>query len=155
MEVILSYTYETEIDATIDLVFDCLNKDEHVLKWNNHIIENIYHGTEEDLTEGSIYTTRQKLGKKVYEFDVKYIKYNPPNLVVIESETKEGLNRTEYQLEELAESTKISVKVYIEPANWFFKLALTIFKRTIEPVYDEQFNRFVDYVYEQASKYEK
>lgn len=78
MKEIQCYSFESEISAHIDLVTECLNKDKHVLKWNTQIIENLYDYSEEDIKEGSTYISRQKKGKKVYEMQVKYTKFNPP-----------------------------------------------------------------------------
>src|SRR5690625_592834 len=95
------YHFAAEISAPIDVVFQCLNKDEHVLKWNTQIIRNIYEGSEEDLEAGSTFTTVQKIGGKVYELEGKYVEYVPPYFAVVETETKEGISKTEYRLEEL------------------------------------------------------
>lgn len=38
------YIFENEIEADINLVFECLKQDKHLLKWNMQIIENIYEG---------------------------------------------------------------------------------------------------------------
>ncbi|MHA6251155.1 SRPBCC family protein [Oceanobacillus sp. CAU 1775] len=150
MKEILCYTYEVELDAEIDLVFDCLNKDKHVLNWNTQIIENIYEGNEDELTEGSTFITKQKLEKKVYEFSAKYSKYNPPNHAIVETVTKEGISRTEYYLEEIYGETRFTVKVYLIPSNWIYKLLTNIFKGSFKYVYDDQFDSFVDYVHDQV-----
>lgn len=154
LDEILCYTYETELDADINLVFECLNLDKHVLQWNTQIIENIYDGDESDLTEGSTFITRQKVGKKTYEFIGKYAKYNSPKHAIVETTTKEGLSKTEYTLEKTSEGTKFTVNVYLIPSNWFYKTLMKIFKGSVKPMYDEQFDLFVDYVYEQVYKLE-
>jgi|SRR5690625_3014947 len=146
MEAIHCYRFEADIAAPIGLVFDCLNKDEHVLKWNTYIIEHIYDGSEDDIKEGSTYRSRQWVGKKEYEFEAKYSTYRPPHLVVIETETKEGISKTEYRLEETGAHTKFVVDVYLIPSNWFYKLSGKIFKNGLQTLYDEPFVRFVDYV---------
>ena len=149
MDEILCYTYATEIDADINFVFECLNLDKHVLQWNTQIIENIYDGDESDLTEGSTFITKQKVGKKTYEFVGKYTKYEPPKHAIVETTTKEGLSKTEYRLEKTSIGTKFTVNVYLIPSNWFYKILMKLFKETVTPMYDEQFNMFVDYVHEQ------
>ncbi|MDQ0273564.1 SRPBCC family protein [Cytobacillus purgationiresistens] len=148
MKEIHCYSFELEIDSNIDLVFECLNKDEHVLKWNSQIIENIYDGSENDLEEGSTFITRQKIGKKVYELQGLYTKYNPPYQAKVETETKEGVSKTEYILEETSEGTKFIVNVYLVPSSWIYKVMTNMFKWSFKHVYDEQFNNFKEYVYQ-------
>lgn len=154
MKEIHCYHFESEIFANIDLVSECLNKDKHVLKWNSQIIENIYDGNENDLHEGSTFITRQKIGKKVYELEGKYVKYDPPNFASLETQTKEGISKTEYILEEIPEGTKFIVNVSLIPSNWIYKTATNIFKGSVKYVYDEQFERFVEYVHEQIYQIE-
>ncbi|WP_284139386.1 hypothetical protein [Virgibacillus sp. LDC-1] len=148
MKEIHCFRFEAEIYTNIDLVSECLNKDEHVLKWNTQIIENIYDGSEDDLGEGATFITRQKIGKKVYELQGKYTKYDPPNYASVETETKEGISKTEYSMEETPEGTNFIVNVSLVPSNWIYKLATHMFKWSFKYVYNEQFERFIEYVYD-------
>ncbi len=142
------YRFESEIYTNMELVSECLNKDEHVLKWNTQIIENIYDGSEEELREGATFITRQKIGKKVYELQGKYTKYEPPNYATVETETKEGLSKTEYILEETPEGTNFIVNVSLVPSNWLYKLVTQMFKWSFKHVFDEQFENFIEYIYQ-------
>ncbi|NRG47688.1 SRPBCC domain-containing protein, partial [Bacillus sp. CRN 9] len=142
------YKFESEINSDINLVFECLNKDKHVLKWNTQIIENLYDGHEDDLKEGSTFITRQKIGKKIYELQGSYTKYNPPYHGKVETKTKEGVSKTEYILEEIPDGTKFIVKVSLVPSNWFYKVATNILKWSFKYIYDEQFKNFIEYVYQ-------
>ncbi|MGM0943140.1 MAG: SRPBCC family protein [Bacillota bacterium] len=148
MKEIHCYRFESEIDSTIDLVSECLNKDEHVLKWNTQIIENMYDGSEDDLVEGATFITKQKLGKKVYEFHAKCTRHDPPNYATVETKTKEGISKTEYILKETPEGTNFIVNVSLIPSNWIYKLATHMFKWSFKHVYDEQFDNFIEYVYQ-------
>ncbi|MEK4921084.1 SRPBCC family protein [Cytobacillus sp. FSL R5-0569] len=148
MKEIQCYRFESEIEADIDLVFECLNKDQHVLKWNTQIIENHYDGAESDLKEGSMFTTRQKIGKKVYELQAVYSKYDPPFYAVVETKTKEGISRTEYILEILPEGTKFIANFTLIPSNWIYKLVTNMMKWSFKYVYDEQFNQYIEYIYQ-------
>lgn len=141
------YRFEADIDASINDVFECLNKDEHVLKWNTQIIKNIYEGNEDDLKEGSTFITRQKIEKKVYELEGKYVKYEPPYRAILVTQTKEGISKAEYNLDETTEGTRFTVDVYLIPSNWIYKVAAKMFVKVIKPMYDEQFEAFVDYVH--------
>ena len=141
------YHFAAEISAPIHVVFQCLNKDEHVLKWNTQIIRNIYEGSEEDLEAGSTFTTVQKIGGKVYELEGKYVEYDPPYFAVVETETKEGISKTEYRLEELDGETSFTVDVYLIPSSWIYKTTMKMMKWAVKRMYDEQFERFVDYIH--------
>lgn len=148
MREILCYTFENEIEADINLVFECLNQDKHVLKWNTQIIENKYEGRESDLKEGSTFITRQKIEKKIYEINGIYSKYNPPYHAIVETETKEGKSKTEYILEEYSEGTLFSVRVTLVPSNWFYRLGTQLMKWSFKFLYDDQFKNFIEYVYQ-------
>ncbi|GIO27483.1 SRPBCC family protein [Ornithinibacillus bavariensis] len=148
MEEIRCYSFESELDANIDLVFECLSKDKHVLKWNSQIIENIFDGNENDLGEGSTFITRQKIGKKVYELEGIYTKYETPYYVNVETKTKEGLSKTEYILRETPEGTHFTVNVYLVPSNWTYKIITKMLKWSFKFIYDDQFNSFIEYVYQ-------
>lgn len=148
MKEIHCYHFDTEIIAGIDVVFECLNKDEHVLKWNSQIVENRYDGNEDDLTVGSTYTTVQKVGKKIYELEAKCTKYDPPYNAAVETETKEGVSKTEYKLIETEEGTKFIVDVYFVPSNWIYHISMKMLKWSFKYLYDEQFEAFVNYIYE-------
>ncbi|UOQ86955.1 SRPBCC domain-containing protein [Gracilibacillus salinarum] len=152
MKEIKCYYFQAVILADIQLVSDCLNQDEHVLQWNDQIIENIFDGKEEDLAEGSTYITRQKLGKKIYTLPATYTTFNPPHHVAVSSKTKEGLSKTEYTLTEYDGGTVFTVEVTLIPANSYYKFITNLMKWSFKYVYDDQFQKFIDYVSEQASK---
>lgn len=147
MKEILCYQFEAKINANLELVFECLNRDKHVLKWNSQIIENIYDGNENDIQEGSTYITRQKVGKKVYELEGRYIKYDPPYYAIVETTTKEGISKTEYKLKETPDGTQFIVNVSLIPSNWGYKVLTNMVKWSLKHVYNEQFNDFINYVY--------
>lgn len=147
MKEIHCYRFEANIYTDSELVFECLNKDKHVLKWNTQIIENIYEGSENDLQEGATFITRQKIDKKVYELEAKYTKYDPPYNVCVETATKEGTSKTEYRLKVVPAGTELTVDVYLIPSNWMYKTFTNMFKQAFKHVYDDQFNNFIEYVY--------
>ncbi|MEW9111216.1 MAG: SRPBCC family protein [Cytobacillus gottheilii] len=148
MREIECYTFENEIEADIQLVFECLNDDEHVLKWNSLIIENISEVPKNEIKVGSTYISRQKFEKKVLEAKATYTKYNPPYKVAVETDTKEGISRTEYTLKEFAEGTILQVRVTLLPSNWYYKIITNLMKWSFKFIYDDQFKSFIDYVYD-------
>ncbi|MGD6942880.1 SRPBCC family protein [Cytobacillus gottheilii] len=148
MREIECYTFENEIEADIHLVFECLNEDEHVVQWSSHIIENISEDPKGEIKIGSTYISRQKFEKKVFEAKATYTKYNPPYNVAVETDTKEGISRTEYTLEEFAEGTILHVKVTLLPSNWYYKTITKLMKWSFKFIYDDQFKSFIDYVYD-------
>ena len=95
-----------------------------------------------------MFTTRQKIGKKVYELQAVYSKYDPHFYAVVETKTKEGISRTEYILEILPEGTKFIANVTLIPSNWIYKLVTNMMKWSFKYVYDDQFNQYIEYIYQ-------
>lgn len=153
---IIVYEFERTIEVSIDIVFNCLNKDEHVLKWNTMILEHIYEGSEEDMKVGAKYITKQQVDKKIFTIEAEIVEYDPPFKVAVASKTKEGYSTTYYQLTELdSGETHLAVKVSLIPSNFFYKLAVKLTKGLSKFVYDEQFENFIAYLYHQQSDYWK
>jgi hypothetical protein len=145
------YRFEEIIEVPIKDLFDYLNKDEHVLKWNSMIVENIYEGSEDDIGEGSIVTTVQKIDKKVYSFEAELIEYKPPYRATIKTKTKEGTSITRYRLTPVGNPTKLEVEASLIPSNWFYKILVKLTGWASKYVFDEQYKNFVTYVYEQEN----
>ncbi|WP_282155853.1 SRPBCC family protein [Cytobacillus gottheilii] len=148
MREIECYTFENEIEADIQLVFECLNDDEHVVKWNSQIIENISVDPKSEIKVGSTFITRQKIDKKVIEVKATYSEYNPPYVVAVEADTKEGISRTVYTLKEFPEGTILQVRVTLLPSNWYYNTITKLMKWSFKFIYDDQFKSFIDYVYD-------
>ncbi|MFD2046569.1 hypothetical protein ACFSTA_20120 [Ornithinibacillus salinisoli] len=70
----------------------------------------------------------------------------------LETETKEGISKTEYTLTEHDEGTVFTVEVSLIPSNWYYKLMNNMFKWSFKYVYDDQFNNFIEYVYNHEYK---
>ncbi|KGA98492.1 hypothetical protein AJ85_07570 [Alkalihalobacillus alcalophilus ATCC 27647 = CGMCC 1.3604] len=148
MKEILCYEFEKDIDAPIEVVFECLNEDRHVLEWNSQILEHIYDGEESELKEGSTYKTKQQIGKKIIILEAQYNIFQPPYLAEVKSKSKEGISRTKYTLSKNEYGTHFQVEVFLIPKNWFVSMMTKMFKWSFKFIYDEQFNQFVDYIYD-------
>lgn len=145
MKEMICFTFEAMIDVPVDFVFACLNEDKHVLQWNDFIVENVYDGDEQDLKEGSIFITKQKVGKKIIELEGEYSKYNPPHAAEVKTSTKEGIGFTRYQLIEEDNQTYFKVEVAMIPRNMYYSILTKIFKWSFKLMYTEQFEKFVEY----------
>ncbi|MGN7312745.1 SRPBCC family protein [Alkalicoccobacillus gibsonii] len=145
MKEMICFTFEAMIDVPVDFVFACLNEDKHVLQWNDFIVENVYDGDEQDLKEGSIFITKQKVGKKIIELEGEYSKYNPPHAAEVKTSTKEGIGFTRYQLIEEDNQTYFKVEVAMIPRNMYYSILTKTFKWSFKLMYTEQFEKFVEY----------
>ncbi|MBM0066838.1 SRPBCC family protein [Alkalicoccobacillus gibsonii] len=145
MKEMICFTFEAMIDVPVDVVFACLNEDKHVLQWNDFIVENVYDGDEQDLKEGSIFITKQKVGKKIIELEGEYSKYNPPHAAEVKTNTKEGIGFTRYQLIDKGGQTHFKVEVAMIPRNMYYSILTKTFKWSFKLMYTEQFEKFVEY----------
>lgn len=68
--------------------------------------------------------------------------------MILETETKEGISKTEYILEETSEGTNFTVNVSLIPSKFIYKLATNMLKWSFKYVYDEQFEKLIEYVYQ-------
>ncbi|TSB46009.1 SRPBCC domain-containing protein [Alkalicoccobacillus porphyridii] len=149
MNEIKIFTFDEVIDAPIELVFMCLNKDEHVLQWNEFVLKNIYPtDSEDDLRQGSTYQAVQKIGKKELTLDVEIIEFNPPHQVTLKIETKEGLSYTRYQLSEDTNRTRLQVEASLIPSSVKYKLMSKLTSWAVQFVNKVQYKAFVEYVHE-------
>ncbi|MDQ0208780.1 SRPBCC domain-containing protein [Alkalicoccobacillus murimartini] len=149
MKEILVFSFEELIDAPIDFVFTCLNKDEHVEHWNELIVRSIYQKhSEDELEVGSTYQTVQKVGNKEYTFEAELTDYKPPFRATIKTETKEGVSITRYQLSEETEGTHLKVQASITPSNIKYKVLTKLFGWLSRFLYKDIYQQFVNYVHE-------
>ncbi len=105
-------------------VFTYLHYDRHLFQWNNQVIENIYETTEDEVKEGSTYRSKMRVEKKEIEITVTIKKMDVPNHFIAHAQTKEGVNITQYILEERDGGTHFQVIVSLIPRNLFL-LALS------------------------------
>ena len=98
MRELKAFQFNRFIDAPIEFVYECLHKDKHVLKWNTMIVEHIYDGTEDEITAGSHFISKQKLGNKIYTFDTEVLIHEPPYKIAMKTTTKEGTSFTSNKL---------------------------------------------------------
>ncbi|KYG29603.1 SRPBCC family protein [Alkalihalobacillus trypoxylicola] len=145
MKEIICFTFERHINAPIDTVFSCLNEDEHVLEWNDYIVEHIYEGDESELKEGSTFITKQKIGKKVIELEAEYSAFNPPYYAEVKTSTKEGMSTTKYSLSEESDGTLFKVEAILIPKNAYYSIITKLFKWSFKVLYNEQYEKFIDY----------
>lgn len=149
MNEITVFTFDEVIDAPIQFVYMCLNKDEHVSEWNEFIVENIYpNGNEDELAAGSKYQTVQKIDKKVITLEAEIIEFQPPFHAVLKTETKEGVSYTKYRLTEEAEGTRLHVESSLIPSNIKYKLLTKFMGWAVRFMYKDQYQSFVAYVHE-------
>lgn len=151
MKEITCYTYGTFFPGVpAQEVFTYLHYDKHVFNWNNQVIENRYETTEDEVSEGSNYISRMRIDKKEIEVEIFIKKMDIPSHFIAESRTKEGINVTQYLLDERADGTQFRVLVSIIPANIFYSLLAQTTKWAVKYVYNDVFDQFKDYVEAQS-----
>ncbi|GAF20333.1 hypothetical protein JCM19046_5058 [Bacillus sp. JCM 19046] len=146
-EKIVCYTYETFFEeVAAEEVFTYLHYDRHLFQWNNQVIENIYETTEDELKEGSTYRSKMRIEKKEMEVDITIKKMDVPNHFIAHAQTKEGVNITQYKLEERDGGTHFQVIVSLIPRNLFYWLLAQTTKWAVKFVYNDVFDAFKKYV---------
>lgn len=154
MQEFLVLRYETTIDAPLQLVVDCIHKDEHITKWNSLVVENVYDNENEEVRLGSKYISRQKLSKnKIDEFQCEITEFEENRLVTVATTTKEGVSKTRYTFNEVEDGTELTVECYLQPSNWYHKMKTKLTKPLIKFVYIDQFEECEAYIYQQLEKH--
>ncbi|PFG12433.1 SRPBCC family protein [Bacillus sp. es.036] len=151
MKELIAYRFTEFIDAPIDLVYECLHKDEHVLNWNTMIVEHIYEGREDEMGAGSRFKSKQRIGKKEYTFETEVLVHEPPHRIAMKTTTKEGINFTRYELIEGDGGTQLSIEASLIPKNVVYFLAGKLTLWMSKFVFDEQYLAFIQYVYDRQS----
>ncbi|WP_270180277.1 SRPBCC domain-containing protein [Alkalihalobacillus sp. CinArs1] len=152
MKELRAYQYNHFISAPIDLVYECLHKDKHVLKWNTMIVEHIYEGSEDEITAGSTFISKQKLGKKIYTLDAEVLVHEPPYKIAMKTVTNEGTSFTRYQLVESDNGTELSVEASLIPKNVYYSIVGRLTLWLSKFVFLEQYEAFIQYVYDQQKR---
>lgn len=146
MKEIIVYQFEKEIEAPIELVFDCVCKDEHIQNWNSVFVENIYEDGADPLKAGTKFINKAQLGKKIVEIKCEVIEANAPYSATIQSTTKEGISSTTYAFIKTEVGTKMTVEVRNQSKNIFYRIAHKSMKFFIKAFHDEEFENCVSYI---------
>ncbi|KEK23304.1 SRPBCC family protein [Bacillus gaemokensis] len=142
----MSFAFEILIRAPIDVVFDYVNDDEKIKEWNTLVIENRYSSSvaKENPRVGDKYITVQKIGKKVYEFEVELLEYEAPYIVSVGGEMKQGYSTTTYILEE--DETLLTLIAEYEPSNLFYNIIYKLTGWMSRGLYMHQIERLAECV---------
>lgn len=143
-------TYQMTIQAPIDHVFACLVEDEHIIKWNDHLIENIYEDNDNALVEGKRFVSVQQFENKEIRVDSMLTHVNRPYACEVQAVTNQGVSTTSYVFEETEGGTSVTVRITLLPSSWFYRLYAKGFAWAIRLIYDEQFKQFR--IYTEASQ---
>ena len=152
MNEIICFAFLKHIDVPINHVFSYLNEDKHVLEWNDYVVENVYEGKESDIKVGSTFITKQKVGKKIIELEAEYGIFNPPFNAEVKTSTKEGISTTRYTLVKENGGTLFRVEAFLIPKNYYYSIVTKMFKWTFKLMYDEQYEKFIEYTLKNYKK---
>ncbi|TCI30637.1 SRPBCC family protein [Exiguobacterium sp. SL-10] len=142
-------TYTMAIDAPIDHVFGCLAEDEHIVKWNDHLIENIYEDGNASLVTGKRFISVQQFEKKEIRVESELTYVNRPHTCEVQAVTNQGVSIATYTLSETADGTDVTIRISLVPSSWLYALYVKAFRWAIRLIYDEQFKQFR--IYAEAS----
>ncbi|WP_410983140.1 SRPBCC domain-containing protein [Bacillus cereus] len=142
----MSFAIEVLIEAPIEVVFDYVKDDEKVKEWNAFLIENHYplERVKENPRVGDTFISVQKLGKKVYESEVEFLEYEPPYIITLGGETKQGYSTTTYVLEEEEEGTLLTLILEYAPSNLFYRILYKLTGWMSRAVYAEQLEHLAE-----------
>lgn len=143
MKELLIAQYDFLVDAPTEYVFKCVNDDEMILQWNDHLVENVYECPEDQLNPkaGSRFKSVQLIEKKKFTVDAVLTVYEPPYRVDVSAETKEGTSTTSYQLSREGGYTRLMIEVTMIPSNWFYRMNARLFGWAARMMYLEQFEK--------------
>lgn len=147
MKEMLMYRYENFIEAPIELVFECFNKDEHVSEWNSLFVENKYENGYEEFRVGAKSISIQKIDKKIIETETELVEYQAPFVSSIRGVSKEGVSTCRYAFEETEFGTQVTVEVRMIPKNLFYKIMMSMTRWMTKMVYEEEFENCEMYIY--------
>ncbi len=145
-------TYHMTIDAPIDHVFSCLAEDEHIVKWNDHLIENIYEDGDASLVTGKRFISVQQFEKKEIRVESELTYVNRPYECEVLAMTNQGISTFTYVLTETPNGTDVIIRLTLIPSSWFYKLYVKGFAWAIRLIYDDQFKQFRIYTEASAPK---
>lgn len=145
-------TYQMTIEAPIDHVFACLAEDEHIIKWNDHLIENIYEDGDASLVTGKRFISVQQFEKKQIRVESELTYVNRPYECEVLAMTNQGISTSTYVLTETTDGTNVTIRLTLIPSSWFYKLYVKGFAWAIRLIYDEQFKQFRIYTEASAPK---
>ncbi len=145
-------TYTMIIDAPIDHTFACLAEDEHIIKWNDHLIENIYEDGDASLVTGKRFISVQQFEKKEIRVESELTHVNRPHECEVQAVTNQGVSIATYTLSETTDGTDVTIRISLIPSSWLYALYVKAFKWAIRLIYDEQFKQFRIYTEASASK---
>lgn len=143
MKEITVYRYEEIIFAPIEAVFEYVNNDEKIIRWNSMLVENIYENPDDYrlMKPGTTFTSVQRFDKKTIKAASKLVEIDPPYKVVVHAESKEGTSIARYQLSPMNGGTKLVVEASIIPKNGFYWLMTKLLGWTTKFIYQEQFEQ--------------
>jgi len=145
-------TYTMTIDAPIDHTFACLAEDEHIIKWNDHLIENIYEDGDASLVTGKRFISVQQFEKKEIRVESELTHVNRPYKCEVQAMTNQGVSTATYTLNETADGTDVTIRITLAPSSWLYTLYVKAFRWAIRLIYDEQFKQFRIYAEASAPK---
>lgn len=141
------------INAPIDHTFACLAEDEHIVKWNDHLIENIYEDGDASLVTGKRFISVQQFEKKEIRVESELTYVNRPHECEVQAVTNQGVSIVTYTLSETADGTDVTIRISLIPSSWLYALYVKAFRWAIRLIYDEQFKQFR--IYAEASSYKQ
>ncbi|WP_010095265.1 SRPBCC family protein [Ornithinibacillus scapharcae] len=146
MEEKLLFRLEEFIDAPIEVVFDYVDDDEKIKLWNDYMIENIYENETKKNTPGSKFISVQQFGRKKISVEVELLEFEPPNKIIMVSDSKEGTSYTRYFLTREYDGTRLVMESSIIPKNTYYRILTKLFGGLGKYVYEEQIQALKDYV---------
>lgn len=142
----LLFRLEEFIAAPIDVVFDYLDDDEKIRRWNDFFVENIYENGKQENVPGTRFTSVQRIEKKTIRTEIVLTEYDPPNKIIMEGYSKEGKAFTRYFLYREYDGTKLVMESSIIPSNLYYRIITKLFGGLGKFLYKEQVQRLKEYL---------
>jgi uncharacterized protein YndB with AHSA1/START domain len=144
MEEKLLFRLEEFIDAPIDVVFDYLDDDDKIRRWNDFFVENIYENGKQESIPGTKFTSVQRIEKKTIRTEIVLTEYDPPNKIIMEGYSKEGKAFTRYFLYKEYDGTRVVMESSIIPSNLYYRIITKLFGGLGKFLYKEQVQQLKD-----------
>lgn len=146
MEEKLLFRLEEIIYAPIEVVFDFVDDDDKIKRWNDYFIENIYENETKKNIPGTKFISVQQYGKKTISVEVELLEYEAPNKIIMVSNSKEGTSYTRYFLSREYDGTKLIMESSIIPKNTYYRILTKLFGGLGKYVYEEQIHALKNYI---------
>jgi uncharacterized protein YndB with AHSA1/START domain len=146
MEEKLLFRLDEFIAAPIDVVFDYLDDDEKIQRWNEYFVENIYENGKQENLPGTKFVSVQRFEKKTIRTDIVLTEYDPPNKIIMEGYSKEGTAFTRYFLYKEEDGTRIVMESSIIPKNLYYRIITKLFGGLGKFIYKDQINNLREYL---------